>query len=155
MDIIILDHHECDVKNDYAIVVNNHMCDYPNKNLSGVGIVYKFLCQLDDLDMEFVADSYLDLVALGNIADVMDLKELETRYYCNMGLAHISNQLIAEYVGNSYYISANATAIDMQFSVIPYLNAIIRAGKQEDKELLFKALTEQNEMFRYNYIRTH
>lgn len=45
MDIIILDHHICDAPNPYATVVNNQMCDYPNKDLSGVGIVYKF-CRL-------------------------------------------------------------------------------------------------------------
>ena len=28
MDVIILDHHICDKQNDFAIVVNNQMCDY-------------------------------------------------------------------------------------------------------------------------------
>ena len=40
---IILDHHHAEVdRTDPAIIVNNQMCSYPNKALSGVGIVYKF-----------------------------------------------------------------------------------------------------------------
>ena len=41
--IIVLDHHIAQLDdNDPAIIVNNQMCEYPNKQLSGVGIVYKF-----------------------------------------------------------------------------------------------------------------
>lgn len=41
--IIVLDHHIAQPDdNDPAIIVNNQMCEYPNKQLSGVGIVYKF-----------------------------------------------------------------------------------------------------------------
>ena len=49
IDIIILDHHEADYTSPYAVVVNNQLCDYPNKNLSGVGVVYKFCQYLDNL----------------------------------------------------------------------------------------------------------
>ena len=69
MDIIILDHHICDVENDYAIVVNNQMCRYPNKNFCGAGIVYKFLEALDEELWEDTASSMLDMCALANISD--------------------------------------------------------------------------------------
>ena len=42
VDIIILDHHICDEKNDYAIIINNQLCNYPNKNFCGAGIVYNY-----------------------------------------------------------------------------------------------------------------
>ena len=49
VDVIVLDHHELEKENSYAIVVNNQSSkNYNNKNLSGVGIVYKFLQALDE-----------------------------------------------------------------------------------------------------------
>jgi single-stranded-DNA-specific exonuclease len=42
-DIIVLDHHEAPHYSEDAIVVNNQLSkNYPNKNLSGVGVVFKF-----------------------------------------------------------------------------------------------------------------
>ena len=39
MKTIILDHHEADHISEDAIVINNQLSDYPNKNLSGAGVV--------------------------------------------------------------------------------------------------------------------
>ena len=38
-DIIILDHHEAPHVSEDAIVINNQLSDYPNKQLSGAGVV--------------------------------------------------------------------------------------------------------------------
>ena len=38
-DIIILDHHEAPTISEDAIVINNQLSDYPNKQLSGAGVV--------------------------------------------------------------------------------------------------------------------
>lgn len=62
---IILDHHLADHVSDYAITINNQLCDYPNKELSGVGVVWQFCRYLDSLLNVHHADQYLDLVALG------------------------------------------------------------------------------------------
>ena len=62
---IILDHHLADHLSEYAITINNQLCDYPNKDLSGVGIVWQFCRYLDSLFGKNYADQYLDLVALG------------------------------------------------------------------------------------------
>lgn len=48
IDIIVLDHHEAEKVSENAIVVNNQLCNYKNKHLSGVGIVYKFLQAIDE-----------------------------------------------------------------------------------------------------------
>ena len=43
IDILILDHHESEEKNPYALIVNNQMSDnYFNKDFCGAGVVYKF-----------------------------------------------------------------------------------------------------------------
>lgn len=65
MDILVLDHHEADRVSENACVINNQLCNYPTKSLSGVGIVYKFCCYLDSIMNTNYANSYLDLVALG------------------------------------------------------------------------------------------
>lgn len=46
-DVLVIDHHEAEKYSKYAIVINNQMCDYPTKSLSGVGMVLKF-CQYID-----------------------------------------------------------------------------------------------------------
>ena len=44
VDILILDHHEKEEDNTYALIVNNQMSDnYENKSLCGAGVVYRFL----------------------------------------------------------------------------------------------------------------
>ena len=62
---IVLDHHLCDVENPDAIVINNQLSDYPNKDLSGAGVTWQFCRYLDKLLQINNADNYLDLVALG------------------------------------------------------------------------------------------
>ena len=64
-DIIILDHHLADKISDDAIVINNQLSNYPNKDLSGVGVVYQFCRYIDEKMKINFADYYLDLVALG------------------------------------------------------------------------------------------
>lgn len=66
IDIIILDHHLADKISSDAIVINNQLSNYPNKEFSGVGVVYQF-CRYIDKHLQINnVDYYLDLVALGN-----------------------------------------------------------------------------------------
>ena len=98
LDILILDHHEIEEENPFATVVNNQITEYPNKQLSGVGVVYKFLQAVDDTLWQYEANKYLDLVALGNIADMMDIREYETKYLCSQGLKKIHNNCFKDLI---------------------------------------------------------
>ena len=150
IDVIILDHHICDKENDFAIVVNNQMCDYPNKNFCGAGIVYKFLKAIDDELWEDYADKMLDIVALGNISDVMDMRECETRYYVDLGLSKIRSKLFKALIEKqSYSMNGVVNITSVQFYVTPILNSMIRVGSAEDKDLLFRAFIETDEVFKY------
>ena len=60
-----MDHHEAEKKSEYAIVINNQLSDYPNKDLSGVGVTWQICRALDDIFCTSHADGLLDLVALG------------------------------------------------------------------------------------------
>ena len=150
IDVIILDHHICDKENDFAIVVNNQMCDYPNKNFCGAGIVYKFLKAIDEELWEDYADKMLDIVALGNISDVMDMRECETRYYVDLGLSKIRSKLFKALIEKqSYSMNGVVNITSVQFYITPILNSMIRVGSTEDKDLLFRAFIETDEVFKY------
>ncbi|MFR0074490.1 MAG: DHH family phosphoesterase [Blautia caecimuris] len=150
MDIIILDHHICDKENNFAIIINNQACDYPNKNLCGAGVVYKFLQALDDELWESYADNMLDMVALANISDVMDMREYETRHLVNKGLNKIRSKLFKALIDKqSYSMNGVVNITSVQFYITPILNAMIRIGYQNEKDLLFRAFIETDEIFKY------
>ena len=65
------------------------MCDYPTKSLSGVGMVYKFCCYIDNLLKTETANDLIDLVSLGLISDMMDMRDFETRHLITLGLKNI------------------------------------------------------------------
>ena len=93
VNIIVLDHHLKEVDNPYAVIVNNQTSEnYSNKEFCGAGIVYKFLKAVDELEWIDKADEFLDLVALGNISDVMDMRSYETRYLTQNGLENIKSK---------------------------------------------------------------
>lgn len=64
-DILILDHHQADEITQDRILINNQTCNYPNKELSGVGIVYQFCRYIDIIMNTTYSEELLDLVATG------------------------------------------------------------------------------------------
>lgn len=143
VDVLILDHHEADVISPYACVINNQLCNYPNKDLSGAGVVLKFCQYIDKLLNKHEADNYFDLAALGIIADVMDLRELETREILTRGMAAIKNPLLSAMTEKqSYVLGDQVTPTGLAFYIAPYLNAICRSGSDEEKLLIFESMLE-------------
>ncbi len=151
MDILILDHHEKEEDNPYALIVNNQMSEnYSNKNLCGAGIVYRFLQALDEENWNEFADDYLDLCALANISDVMDMRSYETRYLTDLGLLNIQNKCFNALVSaQDYSMNGKVNIHNVQWYITPILNGMIRIGSNEEKELLFRAFIEQDEFFEY------
>ena len=151
IDILILDHHEKEEENPYAMIVNNQMSDdYSNKNLCGAGIVYRFLQALDEENWNEFADDYLDLCALANISDVMDMRSFETRYLTDLGLLNIQNRCFKALIdAQDYSIGGKINVHNVQWYITPILNGMIRIGSPEEKELLFRAFIEQDELFEY------
>lgn len=142
---LVLDHHEAETISSYACVINNQLCDYPNKELSGVGIVWQFCRYLDTLMNTNYANDYLDLVALGNTGDMMSLTSFETKHLINLGFEpdRIRNPYIYEmWQKNKFKLGDHITSIDAAFYIVPMINAIQRSGTLEEKELLFKAMLE-------------
>ena len=151
IDVIVLDHHECEKESEDAIVVNNQLSpEYPNKNFSGAGIVYKFCKAIDEHLGINKADHFLDLVAVGNIADMMDMRELETRYYVLKGLKNINNSFIKALLKQQEYsINGEINIMNIAFYIVPLVNAAIRVGDEEDKINMMKSFLESNETVYY------
>lgn len=143
IDVLVIDHHNAEKVSDYACVINNQLCDYPTKVLSGAGMVYKFCDYIDNLLNEDFAESYIDLAILGCIADVMDLRDFELRHLITKGIRNIRNPFIkAMIVKNDYNIQGNITPHNLAFYVAPQLNAITRVGSVEEKRLVFESMLE-------------
>ena len=118
IDVIVTDHHECRSELPNAVaVINPHRpdCEYPFKELAGVGVVFKFVCAYEEYTTNLkrsevaykIFSEYADFVAIGTIADVMPIKS-ENRIIVSYGLKMIENTnriglaalIEASYAGN-------------------------------------------------------
>lgn len=143
IDVLVIDHHEAEKVSEYACVINNQLCNYPTKSLSGVGMVYKFCQLIDKILGKNIIDNYLDLVSLGMIADMMDLRDFETKYLINCGISNIRNPFLKGMIEkNAYSIGSDITPMGIAFYVAPYVNATIRMGSLEEKQIMFKSMLE-------------
>ena len=154
--VIVLDHHEVNTEMasssiNNTIVVNNQISrNFSNKFLSGAGVTYLF-CKAMDLTYykDMISEDYRDLAALGIIADAMNMTSLGNNFISYWGLKNINNKFIKELLlkqsRNSKTIgNNNPTKTDISFYVAPVINGVIRYGTNEDKNMLFKALIEND-----------
>ena len=146
---LILDHHEA--INGYSqeiniTTINNQLSElYNNKYLCGAGVTFKFLkeyCRRYHPNINM--DKYLDLVAIAIVGDVMNLSSLENRYYVSEGLQYIQNPFFKSLVEKRAFSigSPIPTPTDVAFYLIPAINAIVRMSTKEEKQHLFQAITE-------------
>lgn len=147
--VLITDHHlPGDVlPNADAIVNPNQPSDeFPSKNLAGVGVIFyvmmalrAFLREQNWFEAQGIKEpnlaNYLDLVALGTVADVVPL-DYNNRILVAQGLARIrAGQCCAgitallEVAGRTAH---KINASDMGFCVAPRLNA---AGRLDDMSI--------------------
>lgn len=143
--IVVLDHHEAELVPTPAHIINNQMCDYPNKFLSGAGVTWQFCRYLDFLLDNQYANKYLDLVALGLVADMMSLRSLETRHLVTQGLKaeNLRNPFICGMVEkNAFTLGGKLTATGAAWYIAPFINAMVRSGEQQEKEILFQSMLD-------------
>ena len=143
VDVLVIDHHEAEKISENACIINNQLCDYPTKSLSGVGMVYKFCSRIDEFMNVDYADQFLDLVALGLIADMMDLRDFETRHLITRGLENIRNPYFHGMIKkNEFSLRDGVTPIGVAFYIAPYVNATIRMGDFDEKMMLFESMLD-------------
>jgi len=145
IDVLILDHHDFDKENPYATIINNQdgYSNYPNKALSGVGVVWQFCRYIDSIMNVNYANDFLDLVAVGLIGDMMDIRSLETKALITAGLKNLKNPYIYFMAQrNAFKLGSNITPIGAAFYIVPLLNAIQRSGTQQEKKLVFESMLD-------------
>ncbi len=103
IDVIITDHHECSDRLPSALAVINPKVpgeSFPFRDLAGVGVAFYLIVALRGRMREQGMwrggeepnlRSYLDLVALGTLADMVPLRE-ENRIFVKHGLREISSE---------------------------------------------------------------
>jgi len=150
IDVIVIDHHLSEIKlpNVLAIINPNRFDDNSDyKQLAAVGVTFLFLMYLRKKlrELNFFIEnkepnllSYLDLVALGTVCDVVELKNYN-RLFVKKGLELIHKRYhkgIAKLIDNSK-INSSPTSQDLAFIVGPQINA---ASRIDDSSLASKLL---------------
>ena len=142
--ILCMDHHNSDewLENENIIIINNQICDYPNKDLSAAGVVWQ-ICRAADQVLEYnFANNYVDLAALGCLSDMMSFRSLETKAIVSLGLNNIKNPFFYYMVEKNDFSIQKMGGINymsIAFYVTPFINAIVRSGTMEEKDLIFKS----------------
>jgi len=152
MDCIVTDHHLPAASLPEACAILNPRradCHYPEKNLSGVGVAFKLVQALMGHKLsERGVRSYLKIVALGSIADVVPLTG-ENRVIAYYGLEGLSEMKPGSFpasagrTGLSALLSAagldgkSVSASDVAFRIAPRLNAAGRMQSARDVIDLF------------------
>ncbi len=128
LKVIVTDHHEPDLELPSAdALINPKLPDdnYPNKHLAGVGVIYKLICALQEYYPIIDPKEYLDLVAIGTIADVVPLTG-ENRYLVRQGLARLNKfqrQGIVSLIGAANLVDRKIISSDISFQIAPRINS--------------------------------
>ena len=131
MSLVVTDHHQLtDGKLPRAeAVVNPHREDNAMdfRDFCGVGVAFKFAVAMDEDNVEDIVERYIDLVAIGTIADVMPLKE-ENRAFVRRGLQKLNNNPRKSLAPLIKRNSNAITSQDIAFQICPRINAMGRMG---------------------------
>jgi single-stranded-DNA-specific exonuclease len=133
-ECVIFDHHELGQKLPDAPLVNPKLLDQDPlglKDLSTVGLVYLFGRYLESFGFELEAEAYLDLVALGTVADVSPMGPTNARLVAE-GLKLLREgesrvpvlRLLTERLALRHLNEQ-----DISFKLAPRFNAFGRMGK--------------------------
>jgi len=142
MDVIVTDHHVPGDLLPPALAILNPKqkgCPYPEKEIAGVGVIFLLLCGMRRLLREESAfpgggepglRKYLDLVALGTVADMVPLRG-DNRLFVKAGLEQIRQSPrpgIRALLSVSGIAQESVDEIDLGFRIGPRLNAAGRVG---------------------------
>ena len=147
MSVLVIDHHqpsgeglpECDVLLD----PHQEGDDYPNPELCGVGVSYKFICALYSRLGMPEPKKFLDLVALGTLADLVQMTP-ENRRFTKAGLKSIEGSCwpgLQEMYGDLMKRHGSVGGIDVMYKFAPLLNA---PGRMERPDPALKLLLSPN-----------
>ena len=145
MDVIVTDHHltkDEGLPDAFAIVNPNQPgCEYPDKNLAGVGVAFKLAhALLREKGKENIVRGFLKVVAIGTVADIMNLTG-ENRAIVKIGLQDLPkarNYGLKALMEVADCTSA-MTSYHIGFRIAPRINAAGRMKIARDVVNLFEA----------------
>ena len=138
IDVIVSDHHEPSDNMPPAVAVIDPKrtdCQYPFKQLAGVGVAYKLaqgLLLRMNIDVS-ILEKYIELVAIGTAADIVPLVD-ENRIFVKNGLRRLND---SDNIGLTALIqAAGLTGKEIGtgqivFIIAPRINAVGRMGNAE------------------------
>ena len=155
--VLVTDHHlPGDHLPDALAIVNPNQpgCDFPSKNLAGVGVIFYLMLELRaELRRRGVypanggprLDALIDLVALGTVADVVKL-DANNRLLVAQGLKRMRAGRMQPGVAALFSVAGRsfreAGGFDLGFAVGPRINA---AGRLADMGIGIRCLTTDDE----------
>ena len=152
--VVITDHHlPAKQLPDADAIINPNQagCEFPSKNLAGVGVAFYLMLAVKGalLKKQYFADNkivepnlteLLDLVALGTVADVVPLDQ-NNRILVEQGLRRMRSGLASAGINALFMVGKrnvnNAISTDLGFTCGPRLNA---AGRLDDMSLGIECL---------------
>ena len=149
LDIIVTDHHEINNGNPPAYAVINPKREdneFPYKYLAGVGTAFMLIYALfDKLGKKEDLYKYLDIVAIGTVADIVPLLE-ENRIFTKFGMEQLNK---SHWLGISMlikkifedYQTRKFSTYDIGFIIAPIFNA---AGRLEDAKRAVELFIEKD-----------
>lgn len=149
IDVIITDHHlPPGTLPEAAAVLNPKQpgCEYPFKDLAGVGVAFKLCCELlRRANKKLSVESLLKIAAIGTIADVAPLVG-ENRTIAALGLAGLAdvrNAGLKALLKRLGLEGRPLRAVDVGFKIGPRINAAGRLASADTAIELFAAASEE------------
>ena len=144
LDFIATDHHlpdeEHGLPDAFAVVnPNQNGCEYPDKNLAGVGVAFKLAhALLRETEKEKYVRGFLKVVAIGTIADVMNLTG-ENRAIVSLGLKDLPKAVNfgLKALMEVADCTNEMTSYDIGFRIAPRINA---AGRMDEARTIVDLL---------------
>jgi len=149
MDVVITDHHTPPQELPPALAIVDPKLPgspYPFSELAGVGVSFKVLqALLSSLGKEKLMEEYMDLVAIGTVADMVPLVG-ENRFLVKKGLKILNSSPrmgIQEIINKAGLTPGSLDADSITWCLAPWLNA---SGRLEHAIASYRLLTTDNQV---------
>jgi len=149
IDVIVTDHHEVKEKLPSALAIINPKqpgCQYPDKNLAGVGVVMKLIQGLMKEGYDAIElNTLLEFACLGTLADIVPIIG-ENRIIVKYGLKQLER---TQNIGLKALIKVcglegkEFNTYDIGFKIAPRINAM---GRLEDGKLVIQLFLTQSQL---------
>lgn len=156
IDVLITDHHLAGSEKPEAVAIvnpNQSGCAFPSKSIAGVGVIFYVMLALrrqlkiegwfNENRLEPNMAQFLDLVALGTVADVVPL-DPNNRVLVSQGLSRIRQKMTRPGIEALLKVAGRSQdrlrETDLGFAIAPRLNA---AGRLDDMSIGIACLLSQ------------